>query len=215
MDLDKNGLIFSGDVKEESGRFFCEGEEIYAAPECRGIISHLLKDRKLWGISRIRFNRTDIRMKRAPIIAVPFSKALGIAIQSPYGFQKSMYQVPNWTIYAGKAVIATMLAHTSASHELVELEAWQFLDVSNETFYVHCIIDKKKRCVIHFDGATMIHTEAQRNQIQHEAAKIKGEGYQKHFRLDGEIIIDTAAILMDLYFPAQTLTREFLDILKD
>ena len=125
----------------------------------------------------------------------------------------SMFQVPEWTKYQGKAVIATMLAHTSATSDSVEFQAWQFLDISDETFYVHAIIDKASKSVTHLDAATMAHTQDQRAEIMANACKIKGASYTKHFRLDGSFSVMAAVILMDLYFPVEPLTQEFLGAL--
>lgn len=212
--VDKDGLLCSRSVTKKDGRFFIDDEEIFVAPECRGVISYVLQHSSLWEKSRFRYNQSDIRKKGAPIIGVPFSRALKQALQDKHGFQKSMFEIPGWTSYKGKAVIATMLVHTTGTSQLVELEAWQMLDISDETIYIHCIIDRKTTQVIHFDGATMCHTESQRENIRKYARKIKGEVYQKHFRLDGSFGIDQAAMLMDLYFPIQPLTSEFLDCIR-
>lgn len=211
MKTDKDGLFPSNHITASNNRFFLDQEEIYAAPECRGVVCYLLQHPYLWKHSRLRYNRSDIRRKGAPIIGVPFSKALIRALKNGNGLQKSMYEIPDWTFYRNKAVIATMLAYTAGSLDNVEMQAWQFLDISDETFYIHCIIDRITQKVIHLDGATMCHTKDQRNDIRRGASKIKGALYRKHFRLDGEIEIDQAIALMDLYFPIQPLTEEFLE----
>jgi hypothetical protein len=215
MKLDKDGLLFSYSVIEKNGRFFIDKYEIYPAPECRGVVEYLLQHPDLWKNSRLRYNLSDIRRKGAPIIGVPFSQAIKQALQNESGLQKSMYEIPDWTRYEGKAVIATMLVHTASSPKLIELEAWQLLDVSDETVYVHCIFDRKTGSVIHLDGATMQHTKNQRNEIRKGATKIKGERYRKNFRLDGKITPHQAVMLMDLYFPIEPLSREFLDCMRD
>jgi hypothetical protein len=211
MDTDKDGLVFTNRLTEDRGRFFLDKEEVYFAPECRGVAPYLLDNPSLWDLARIRLNRSDIRMKAAPVIGVSFSKALEVALRATYGFQKSMYELPDWAVYKGKAVIATMVAHTSASSRLVELEAWQLLDISDETFYVHCIIDKSEASVIHLDGATISHSKTERDEIRKRGCKIKGDSYQKHFRLDGKISITAAVTIMNLYFPLHPLTKEFLE----
>lgn len=166
--------------------FFLIQEEVYAAPECRGVVDYLLQHHELWNLSRLRYNRSDIRKKTAPIIGIPFSRAIDSALQGQRRFQKSMYEIPNWTLYKDKAVIATMVAHTASSEDLVEVEAWQLLDISDETTYVHCIVDKDSKSVLHLDGATIFHTRTQRDEIRNRACKIKGTKYEKHFRIDGK-----------------------------
>lgn len=210
---DKNGLLPTTYVSVQHGRFYCGDNELFVAPECRGVVDYLRQNEWLWSIARLRFNRTDTHQKRAPIIGVPFGQALRQAYESTSGLQKSMFQVPEWTKYQGKAVIATMLAHTSATPSNIEFEAWQFLDVSDETFYVHAIIDKESRSIEHLDAATMIHTEDQRAEIMAKAKKIKGVLYSKHFRLDGSFPVTVAEKLMNLYFPVEPLTQEFIDAL--
>ena len=66
----------------------------------------------------------------------------------------------------------------------------------------------------HLDAATMLHTESERAEIAAKARKIKGESYTKHFRLDGSFSVAVAEALMDLYFPVESLTQEFLDALR-
>lgn len=214
QEYDKDGLLFSDYMRIEGGRIFHGGKEVFVAPECRGCIDFLLEDISLWSVSRIRVNLTDIRMKRAPIIGVPFGQALIKAIQLRGTLQKSLFQVAGWTEYQGKAVIATMLAHTSASLSGVEFQAWQFLDVSDETFYIHARISHDLSIVSHLDVATMTHTKQERDEIFAHTSKIKGQHYTKHFRLDGEVSISSAEKLMDLYFPVQELTKEFLHVVK-
>ena len=208
---DENGLLPTTYVTAENGRFYFDGDEVFVAPECRGVIDYLCQDKSLWSIARLRFNCSDIRQKRAPIIGVSFGQALRQAYESTSGLQKSMFQVPEWTKYQGKAVIATMLAHTSATSDSVKFEAWQFLDISDETFYMHAIIDKASKSVAHLDAATMAHTKDQRAEIMAKARKIEGGSYTKHFRLDGRFSVTEAEKLMNLYFPVEPLTLEFLD----
>lgn len=211
---DKNGLLPTLHLSVHLDRFYLGNEELFVAPECRGVVDYLRKDEKLWHVARLRFNHVDIGQKRAPIIGIPFGHALRQAYKRSSGLQKSMFCEPEWTKYRGKAVIATMVAHTTATATNVEFEAWQFLDVSNETFYVHAILDKESTTVTHLDGATMQHTEQQRAEIAAKACKIKGEYYTKHFRLDGSLSVIVAEAIMDLYFPVQPLTQEFLDAMS-
>lgn len=211
---DKHGLLSTAHVSVRCGRFYLGDEELFVSPECRGVVDYLFQNKNLWSIARLRFNNFDTRHKRAPIIGVPFGQALKQAYQRPFGLQKSMFQVDDWTKYQGKAVIATMLAHTSTTASHVEFQAWQFLDVSDETFYVHAIIGKKTKSVEHLDAATMLHNEGQRTEIVAKARKIEGKSYTKHFRLDGSFSVTVAEALMDLYFPVESLTQEFLDPLR-
>lgn len=208
---DKDGLVYCRDLSDAGGRLYCGDEEVYVAPECRGVTDFLLADRALWQVGRIRINRADIRMKRAPIIGVPFAQALTVALSSGGKLQKSLFQVPEWNRYKGKAVVATLLAHTKEHGSFLEFEAWQFLDISDETFYVHAQIDKSLSFVLHIDAATQLHTAQERQRIAANGERIEGQQYTKHFRLDGKLPIAAAENLMDLFFPAQPLTREFLN----
>jgi len=210
MMYDKDRLLPTEYVSIDLGRFYYDGNELFAAPECRGIVDYLLQRKNLWSAARLRFNLSDIRQKRAPIIGVPFGRALRKACENPSGSQKSMFEVRDWASYKGRAVVATMYAHVQVTSASVKFEAWQFLDISAETFYVHTVLDRNAKFVTHIDGATMLHTECQHTKIKDEAIKIKGDSYTKHFRLDGSFSIDVAEALMDLYFPVQPLTQEFL-----
>lgn len=214
MEEDKDGLLPTNNVVARDGRFYYGSEEIFVDPQCGGVVDYLTPKPALWRGARLRFTKDHYRMKRAPIIGVPFSRAFEEAKSISSGLQKSMFEDPNWTNYQGKAVVATMLAHTSATRTAIEFQAWQFLDVSTETFYVHAIIEKASEQVIHLDGATMIHSDEQHYEIRSFARKLKGDGYTKHFRIDGEFDVSAAKDVMDLYFPIQTLTKEFLDAMQ-
>jgi hypothetical protein len=208
--FDKDGLVYSSRIAVSDGRFYCGNEEVFIAPECRGVTEYLLAYGHLWEAARVRLNRVDIRQKRAPIIGVSFSEALKKALSNQGPRQKSMFQLPDWTRYKGKAVVATLVAHTSEGSSSLEFQAWQFLDVSDETFYIHAMVDKGLSFVSHIDAATLSLTQSERDEIAVHGNKIKGQLYTKHFRLDGRISIAAAENLMNLYFPVQPLTREFL-----
>jgi hypothetical protein len=208
--LDKDGLTFCQQLYEVNGRIFCGDEEVFAAPECRGVTEYLASDSALWQAARIRVNRVEVRQKRAPIIGVPFGNALTKSLSSHGALQKSLFQVPDWTRYKGRAVIATLLAHTKQAASFIEFQAWQFLDISDETFYVHAHIDKNLSFVSHIDAATQLHTTEERQQISCRGERIDGKQYTKHFRLDGRLSVSVAEDLLNLYFPVQPLTEEFL-----
>ncbi|WP_155420316.1 hypothetical protein [Burkholderia cepacia] len=212
--LDDDGLVYCRELSEANGRLFYGEEEVYVSPECRGITEYLLSDITLWNGARLRVNRVDVRLKRAPIIGIPFSQALARALLSHGRVQKSMFHVPDWTLYQGKAVVATLLGHTKERDSFIEFQGWQLLDVSDETFYVHAQIDKSLSFVSHLDGATQLHTAEERQQILSRGERVDGRQYTKHFRFDGHLPISTAKDLLNLYFPVQPLTQEFLNVIR-
>ena len=116
MMYDKNGLLPTAHVSVRLGRFYLGDEELFVSPECRGVVDYLFQNESLWSVARLRFNHSDIRQKRAPIIGVPFGQALRQAYQSASGLQKSMFQVAEWTKYQGKAVIDDACAHVGDTH---------------------------------------------------------------------------------------------------
>lgn len=207
---DKDGLVYCRDLADAGGRLYCGDEEVYVAPECRGVTDFLLANRALWQVARIHINRVDVRLKRAPIIGVPFSQALTAALCSGRQRQKSLFQVQDWTHYKGKAVIATLLAHTKKKRYFLEFEAWQVLDISDETFYVHAQIEESLGFVLHIDAATQLHTAEERQIMTVKGERVRGQQYTKHFRLDGELAIPVAETLMNLFLPVEPLTHEFL-----
>ena len=214
MEEDKDGLLPTNNVVARDGRYYYGSEEIFADPQCGPVVDYLASKPVLWRDARLRFNKNHYHMKRAPIIGVPFSRALEEIMSTSSGLQKSMYEDRDWMNYKGKAVVATMLSHMRALRDKIIFEAWQFCDVPTETFYVHAIIEKASKQVIHLDGATMIHSDEQRTNMHSYGRKHKGEMYTKHFRIDGEFDVTTAKDVMDRYFPIQALTKEFLDAMQ-
>ncbi len=135
-------------------------------------------------------------------------------MDSNVSFNKAMYQRPDWNVIQEHAIVGTLLAHTSSSDSLVEFEAWQILDATTETFYIHAIFDKLTAVLIHLDGATMDHSPEEKSLIAIHGSKIKGSHYTKHFRLDGKFSIEIAEDIMDLYLPLDDLTEEFLQNIR-
>lgn len=123
---------------------------------------------------------------------------------------KAVYQRKDWQLLQGHAIVGSLVAHTSSSSDLIEFEAWQLLDITSETFYVHLIIRKETGLICHLDGATMHHSPEEKSIIAKDAIKIKGNEYKKHFRIDGNFKINIAEKLMELYMPLEDLTDEFL-----
>jgi len=208
--FDKDGLIFSKHITLHNGNLFLDGQQIYITPEARSVFEYLAANPDLWRSSRLSVSDSGRGMKRAPIFGVPFREGLYAALASPKSHIKALYQRDDWEVIKGHAVVGTLVAHTSSSADLVEFEAWQLLDMTSETFYMHAILNREYRMVVHLDGATIHHSLEEKSFIAKNARKIKGAGYKKHFRIDGSFSIKIAEDLMDLYLPLDDLTDEFL-----
>lgn len=183
-------------------------------PEAKRVVEYLIDNPHIWAGARISASSSHFGIKRAPIFGIPFKSGLKEALSSNSSFNKAMYQRPDWKIIEGHAVVGSLLAHTSSSEDLVEFEAWQLLDATTETFYIHAIFDRRAAELIHLDGATMHHSNEEKSLIVIHGSKIKGSHYTKHFRLDGNFSIKVAEDIMDLYLPLDDLTEEFLQSIR-
>jgi hypothetical protein len=208
--FDKDGLIYSKYIKLSQGKLFLDGQEIYITPEVNGVFGYLTTNKNLWHAARISVSNSRLGMKRAPIFGIPFRLGLQEALMSNESHIKAVYQRDDWELIQGHAVVGSLVAHTSSSPDIVEFEAWQILDITSESFYIHAIISKETGLICHLDGATMHHSAEEKTLIASRGKKIRGAAYKKHFRIDGSFHIHVAEELMELYLPLDDLTEEFL-----
>ncbi len=210
MYFDKDGLIYSKYIQRDRGKLFLGEREIYITPEAKSVFRYISANNNLLHASRISVNDKHITMKGAPIFGIPFRRGLQEALMTKKSHLKAVYQREDWQLIQGHAVVGSLVAHTSSSLDLVEFEAWQILDITSKTFYIHAIISKETGLICHIDGATMHHSPKEKNIIAAYGKKVKGTGYKKHFRIDGSFQINIAEDLMELYLPLDDLTDEFL-----
>lgn len=211
---DKDGLLHTKHMELINGRIEVKGCEVFVSPTASRVAEYVFQDAKLWNTARFLVSLKDIIRGRAPVFGVPFERGLQEITNQKRGVVKSIYQRPDWQYLQGHAVVGSLLTHITYSEEVITFEAWQFLDVDGETFYMHGQIDGSRGIFLHLDGAIMYHAPEEKEQVIAHGRKIKGQRYEKHFRLDGEISMSNAVEIMRLYLPLVDLTEEFLETIE-
>jgi hypothetical protein len=94
------------------------------------------------------------------------------------------------------------------SQNFIVLETWQGTESSPEVFYIHAIFSEQASICYHLDGAIILFNPEDKDILFHQGNKLKGYSYQKQFRLDGEIPIQSVFKIVNEYFPIDSLTHE-------
>ena len=92
------------------------------------------------------------------------------------------------------------------------LEAWQYCPGHSEVFYLHAESPNFETNATHMDCATIMFSPDNVKNLFVVCNKIKGQQYQKHFRLDGNIPINEMFRLASFFFPITELVEEAFEI---
>ncbi|MBK8271300.1 MAG: hypothetical protein IPK83_24460 [Planctomycetes bacterium] len=142
---------------------------------------------------------------------VSFKKAVDIALSKRLA--KSRFWIPpeRQTESVFYAQLLVKVARQKASNGgNLNVEAWQWIGDGIEVDYVHMILNPNTMIVNHLDGA-LIHynSELEIATMFNTADKQKGCMYEKYFRLDGHIPMDSAIEMVRAFFPIQELVDEY------
>lgn len=218
---DKDGLIpltiLEPDlVNPHVWRLKTSGVKLYVDPQVFGVARLLASRPDLAAQAKIMLREDEIRMKRAPIFGIPFSKALDMTAQAHVGkIVKSIYKTEKSIGLSDLGTCATLVTHVQRTDDHIQIEAWQITELMSETFYLHGLIDARSKFFTHFDGATMMHGEAEKGALFESGRKVKGTDYQKWFRLDGRISQTDAVALARAYLPLEDLLVEYTQHTED
>lgn len=192
--------------------------EVYVEPRVQGVTEYLRPRPHLWDIAQIELHLQSVSLRGAPIFGVPFDIALDLLSRDhPAQFiVKSMYQRLDSehlsAINAG--VIGTLVVHLSRprqNDDLITLEAWEVMNIDGaETFYIHGQFSANDHCWKHLDGATIYHDEIEKATLLQHGRKVKGSGYKKRFRLDGEFDTEDVRNIVRAFVPLDDLPEEYL-----
>lgn len=180
---------------------------VYANHHASSVADYLAADPTLWDFGAIRVVSGIGAHGRAPIFGVPFQKAVEIAMQR--GFVKSEFYLPN---QRDDVFYATLLLHVNrrkgSNRSTIELQAWQYVPGLSEVFYVHAESPDFIATVNHLDGAIIYFHPDDIARLFTICDKIKGNIYEKQFRLDGSIPVGDMFNIISAYLPVTELVDE-------
>ncbi len=217
--LDKDGLLPTSELivsRSQSGspEFLLQKRpeiQVFPGALIDQVMGILLNDTTLWQSARVGMEAAPPIVGRVTIFGVSFQRAVGEALKQ--GHIKSKFQVPMPERFALRGAVAELVVHVGVEVEdgirWATLEAWQDVGQSAEAFYVHARIDTIPGRFAHLDGATIQYDPEVKADLFRSAVKVKGQHYQKHFRLDGSIEASAAFEIAKAFFPIEELANEY------
>lgn len=188
------------------------GQRVYVSPEAFAVSDFIVGRPDLVPRSKLMLIDSPRGMKGAPVFGISFERALSLAGEASPGFiSKSMFKAMEDDEAVDYARCTTLLAHVQKTSKQVQLEVWQRLQSDSTTFYLHGLLSTDLSSFHHIDGATMHHTSDEALQLFVNGNKVKGTGYQKWFRIDGEISVEDAKAMAMAFLPCDQLVREYID----
>jgi len=181
----------------------------YSSP----VYNYISKDKHLWNISAIRVVPEHYVYGRAPMFGVPFEKALSIVLKE--GFIKAEFFIPDKkdnVFYA--ALMFHINKHKDSNGANIELQVWQYCPGLSEVFYIHSESPDFLKYITHLDGAVIQYHPKDIYKLFTSGRKIKGEQYEKQFRLDGIIPFTDMINIISAYLPVEELVDEAFQIRK-
>lgn len=207
---DDDGLVSTSLFRISNSQIKINGKDFFIDVMAMGVAEYLSEIPTLWELAKFRIQNFRPCMGRASIYGVPFEIGLR-RVSKKDGLIKSLYQRDDSDYVGNHGIVGSLLAHTTYSERCITFEAWQILEIDgSETFYIHCEIDLLNNIVTHIDGARMYHSLDQKLEMIYSGTKIKGDGYTKYFRLDGQIPLKNAREIMTIYLPLDDITEEFI-----
>lgn len=219
--LTKDGLVKTVNLRWVADALYLSplDQEVYVEPRAQAVAEYLKLRPSLWDIAQIELQLNSVSLRGAPIFGVPFDVALDQLTRytAAQSIVKSMYQRldSEYLSVNNAGVIGTLVVHLSRTWEIdrlmITLEAWEVMNMDQaETFYIHGRFSATDHCWKHLDGATMYHNKSEKELLLQHGNKVKGSGYRKHFRLDGEFGTEDVRSIVRAFVPLDDLTEEYL-----
>lgn len=186
---------------------------LYSVPESDSVTDYLVDYPEIWNQAAIRVSYAPSIWGRITVFGVPFKKAVEIALQS--GHMRSKYFFPDRSVEGRHETLLIQLDRTNdVRGELLQLQTWQYSPGTRRAHYLHALSYDFMTHVCHLDGATIEYSDDDLDLFLQKSRKVKGDRYEKHFRLDGMIAIEHMHGLAAAFFPTQELYREAFEVVS-
>jgi len=165
----------------------------------------------LWAQASIRVTHVPSICGSAPIFGVPFEKALNLALQQ--GQCRSKFFFPERFSRGRHETLLLQLDRIKqGSIDQMQLQVWQYTPNSNTAHYLHALSSNFHSDVSHLDCALIHFNDSDLDHFLRTSRKVKGDSYEKYFRLDGQIEITHMHNLARAFFLTEELYNEAFQI---
>ncbi|MBZ4219871.1 MAG: hypothetical protein LAC69_06790 [Chlorobium sp.] len=166
---------------------------------------------ELWKDSKISLITERVQSSRAVHFGVTFQSAIEKIKKEK--FHKARLYCENIKDFSENGVIAEMLVNISTDkNNLINLEVWQGVKEEHEVYYAHGILNGDGKTFTHFDCAVIDYSITDKEILFEKNQKIKGGGYKKLFRIDGNIDKHYMFELANRFFPLDNLIDEYFKV---
>jgi hypothetical protein len=184
---------------------------IFTVPFNEMTTDYLVQSPTLWKQAAIRVTYHPSICGRAPVFGVPFSQAVKIALKQ--GQMRSRFYFPERIKDRRYETLLLQLDRTTGNGgKLLQLQAWQYSPGTHHAHYLHALSQDFNTHLCHLDGAVIEYSEDDLDLFLRKSRKVKGDRYEKQFRLDGSIEISHMHNLARMFFPTKELYDEAFEV---
>lgn len=184
---------------------------VFPAPFNKMTTDYLAKNPAIWSQAAIRITYCPTICGSAPVFGVPFRQAVEIALTR--GQMRSKFFFPERIENGRHETLLLQLDRISDIRgELLQLQAWQYSPGTHHAHYLHALSSDFKTHLCHLDGAVIEYSEDDLELFLRKSRKVKGDKYEKFFRLDGLIEIEHMHNLARTFFSTEELYNEAFEV---
>lgn len=184
---------------------------LFPAPVNLMTANYLASHSSLWNQAALRVTYYSPICGSAPVFGVPFRKAVNLALSK--GQMRSKFYFPERIENGHHETLLMQLDKTNdARGELLQLQTWQYTPGARRAHYLHALSHDFKTHVCHLDGAVIEFSEEDLDLFLQKSRKVKGDKYEKFFRLDGMIEIEHMHNLAKAFFMTEDLYDEAFEV---
>lgn len=215
-----DGLIPCKHIQVNANKDFLEkyqlsnhGLPIFPGPLNDMAVDYLSQHEQLWNNAAILVTHFPPICGKGHVFGVPFKAAVQEALASGRAKSKYYFDKPTksgW--YQHLLIILTKV--NDIRGELLQLEAWQYIPKSKYAHYCHALSTDFSSNVLHFDAAMIDFNGDELDILHMHSKKIKGNNYQKHFRVDCEFDIAHMHNLAKSFFLNSELYDEAFSVVR-
>lgn len=175
---------------------------------------YLASNNELWNQASTRVTYYPSICGRAPVFGVSFRQAVNIALEK--GNMRSKFFFPSRTQGDRYETLLLQLDRTRGNDgtELVQLQVWQYSPGTHRAHYLHALSPDFNNYLCHLDGAVIEYSEDDLDLFLRESRKVKGDSYEKYFRIDGRIDVEHMHNLAKAFFPTEELYSEAFEVVS-
>jgi len=211
-----NDLRFDMDINGNYTFWFHKAlpnQVFYPSPHIKPILSMLLEEKTNLNVS-IKVVSSELGLKRICIYGVPFESVVTKALHNGETI-KSRFTLTNPESYEGVGLVTDLIVHVTSfiinRERRLTVNSWTPLGDDGEVFYIHAHYWPDRQLFSHLDGAVIRFLPEEVKSLVDKGLKIKGQAYEKQFRMDGSITAKEAYQVVRLFLPGEEIVDEYFE----